>query len=85
MEHVTLKHVAKVSGFSVTTVSRVLGGTDYPISAEARDAITKAAKDLGYIYVDTGAMYRSVTLYALHHGMFAADNTIDTEYAGPRS
>lgn len=49
MEHVTLKHVAKVSGFSVTTVSRVLGGTDYPISAEARDAITKAAKDLGYI------------------------------------
>lgn len=37
------------------------------------------AKDLGYIYVDTGAMYRSVTLYALHHGMFAADNTIDTE------
>ena len=49
MEHVTLKHVAKVSGFSVTTVSRVLGGTDYPISAEARDAVTKAAKDLGYI------------------------------------
>lgn len=49
MEHVTLKHVAKASGFSVTTVSRVLGGTDYPISAEARDAITKAAKDLGYI------------------------------------
>ena len=41
MEHVTLKHVAKVSGFSVTTVSRVLGGTDYPISAEARDAISK--------------------------------------------
>ena len=37
------------------------------------------AKELGYIYVDTGAMYRSVTLYALRHGMFAADNTIDTE------
>ena len=37
------------------------------------------AKDLGYIYVDTGAMYRSVTLYAMRHGMFAADNTIDTE------
>ena len=37
------------------------------------------AKELGYIYVDTGAMYRSVTLYAMRHGMFAADNTIDTE------
>ncbi len=37
------------------------------------------AKEIGYIYVDTGAMYRSVTLYALQHGMFNADNSIDTE------
>lgn len=36
------------------------------------------AKEIGYIYVDTGAMYRSVTLYALQHGMFGADNSIDT-------
>ncbi len=35
------------------------------------------AKEIGYIYVDTGAMYRSVTLYALRHGMFAADGSID--------
>lgn len=35
------------------------------------------AKEIGYIYVDTGAMYRSVTLYALRHGMFGADNSID--------
>lgn len=27
------------------------------------------AKELGYIYVDTGAMYRSVTLFALRHGI----------------
>ena len=37
------------------------------------------AKEIGYIYVDTGAMYRSVTLYALRHGMFRPDNSIDTE------
>lgn len=37
------------------------------------------AKEIGYIYVDTGAMYRSVTLYALRHGMFGKDNSIDTE------
>ncbi len=37
------------------------------------------AKEIGYIYVDTGAMYRSVTLYALRNGMFGADNAIDTE------
>lgn len=36
------------------------------------------AKEIGYIYVDTGAMYRSVTLYAMQHGMFGADNSIDT-------
>ena len=29
------------------------------------------AHDLGYIYVDTGAMYRCVTLYALENGMFS--------------
>ncbi len=28
------------------------------------------AREVGYVYVDTGAMYRSVTLYALRHGMF---------------
>lgn len=28
------------------------------------------AREVGYIYVDTGAMYRSVTLYALRHKLF---------------
>lgn len=37
------------------------------------------ARKLGYIYVDTGAMYRSVTLYALRNGIFNADGSIDTE------
>lgn len=27
------------------------------------------AKDIGYVYVDTGAMYRAVTLYAMRNGM----------------
>ena len=35
------------------------------------------ARELGYIYVDTGAMYRCVTLYALRHGLFRADGTIN--------
>lgn len=34
------------------------------------------AREVGYIYVDTGAMYRSVTLYALRHDLFAADGSI---------
>lgn len=35
------------------------------------------AREIGYIYVDTGAMYRAVTLYALRHGAFSADGTLD--------
>ena len=34
------------------------------------------ARKVGYIYVDTGAMYRSVTLYALRHGLFNADGSV---------
>lgn len=37
------------------------------------------AREVGYIYVDTGAMYRSVTLYAMRNGMFNADGSIKTE------
>ena len=37
----------------------------------------KIAARLGYIYVDTGAMYRTVTLYAMRRGFAAADGTID--------
>ena len=37
------------------------------------------AKEIGYIYVDTGAMYRAVTLFAMRKGLFAADGTVDAE------
>ena len=36
------------------------------------------AREVGYIYVDTGAMYRSVTLYALQHHLFNADGSVKT-------
>lgn len=37
------------------------------------------AQTIGYIYVDTGAMYRSVTLYALRHHLFNNDGSVNTE------
>ena len=37
----------------------------------------RLARDVGYVYVDTGAMYRSVTRYALQQGFFAPDGTLD--------
>lgn len=38
----------------------------------------RLAAEIGYRYIDSGAMYRAVTLYALDNGMIAADGTIDT-------
>lgn len=35
------------------------------------------ARQLGYVYVDTGAMYRAVTLYALRQQLFKADGEVD--------
>lgn len=37
------------------------------------------AKEIGYVYVDTGAMYRSVTLYALQHHLFNEDGSVKLE------
>lgn len=36
------------------------------------------ARRIGYRYIDSGAMYRAVTLYALEHGMILADGSVDT-------
>lgn len=36
------------------------------------------AREIGYIYIDTGAMYRAVTLYALRNNLFGKDG-IDAE------
>ncbi len=36
------------------------------------------AYEIGYIYIDSGAMYRAVTLYSMEHGIFQG-NQINTE------
>ncbi|MDR0711040.1 MAG: (d)CMP kinase [Prevotellaceae bacterium] len=37
------------------------------------------AKQLGYTFIDTGAMYRAVTLYAMRHRLIAADGSVKQE------
>ncbi|MDE6246494.1 MAG: (d)CMP kinase [Muribaculaceae bacterium] len=37
------------------------------------------AKRIGYLYVDSGAMYRAVTLYALRHGLADAERGVDVD------
>ncbi len=36
------------------------------------------AKTIGYRYIDSGAMYRAVTLYAMRHDLIDADGNVDT-------
>lgn len=35
------------------------------------------AKEFAFLYLDSGALYRGVTLYAIENGFISADNTID--------
>lgn len=37
------------------------------------------ARKIGYVYVDTGAMYRAVTLFALRHNLFNEDGSVKVE------
>lgn len=43
------------------------------------------AKSLTYIYIDTGAMYRAVALFALNNGMFEDDKLNEKELTGSLS
>lgn len=48
-------------------------------SSCGKSTMAKAlARHIGYIYIDSGAMYRAVTLYCLDHGLIDGD-TVDTE------
>lgn len=46
----TIKDVAALAGVSVATVSRVLSNTNYPVSAELRNRVEDAARNLSFAY-----------------------------------
>lgn len=49
-------------------------------SSCGKSTMAKAlARTVGYVYVDTGAMYRAVTLFALREGLFNDDGSIREE------
>jgi len=49
-------------------------------SSCGKSTMAKAlAKAIGYTYIDTGAMYRAVTLYAMRRGFIGPDGKIDEE------
>jgi len=49
-------------------------------SSTGKSTFAKAiASVLGYVYIDTGAMYRAVTLLAIRRGCDSDDNTVDAD------
>lgn len=47
-------------------------------SSSGKSSMAKQlARAVGYRYIDSGAMYRAVTLYALENGMISAGGTVD--------
>lgn len=47
-------------------------------SSTGKSSFAKAiAARMGYLYVDTGAMYRAVTLYALRHGLITPQGEVE--------
>ncbi len=47
-------------------------------SSCGKSTIAKAiARELNYIYIDSGAMYRAMTLYALQHGFISQDGKVN--------
>lgn len=46
---------------------------DGPAGAGKSSVAKEAAKVLGFVYVDTGALYRAVALYMLRHGITPSD------------
>ena len=40
------------------------------------------AKDINYIYIDSGAMYRAVALYCIEHHLFDGDNVLEDQLRG---
>lgn len=48
-------------------------------SSSGKSSMAKQlARTVGYRYIDSGAMYRAVTLYALENGIISADGTLDS-------
>ena len=49
-------------------------------SSSGKSSMAKAlAKKIGYRYIDSGAMYRAVTLYAMRNNMITPDHVVDCE------
>ena len=60
-------------------MSRIIIAIDGHSSCGKSTMAKALAQQVGYIYVDSGAMYRAVTLFALREQLFNADGSVQAE------
>lgn len=67
----------------MTTTRRLTIAIDGYSSSGKSSMAKQLARTLGYRYVDSGAMYRAVTLAAMRHGAINPDGSVDTDTLYP--
>lgn len=61
----------------ITDAPRIIVAIDGFSSSGKSTMARELAKRVGYVYIDSGAMYRAVTLYALRHNLIDKDGKVD--------
>lgn len=66
-----------ISNHKISKAPKIIVAIDGFSSSGKSTMARELARRVGYIYIDSGAMYRAVTLYALRHDMIKPDGTVD--------
>ena len=61
---------------TLTMTKKIIVAIDGLSSCGKSTMARELAREVGYAYIDTGAMYRAVTLYALRHALLTPDGAI---------
>jgi cytidylate kinase len=72
----------KTSIFALLRLKKLVIAIDGPAGAGKSTTARLVAEKLGYLYVDTGAMYRAVTLKVLREGVPIRNEPLISEIAG---
>jgi cytidylate kinase len=71
--HLTAVGRQGFSKFAEMSAKRIIIAIDGPAGAGKSTTARRVAENLGYVYIDTGAMYRAVSLAALQRGCALTD------------
>ena len=74
LKHVYLRGAKALRPDLVRNTKKICVAIDGPAGAGKSSVAKNVAKNLGYVYIDTGAMYRTVAVWAIENGIDVKDN-----------